>query len=209
MGDFKRTRRKAVDKAYLEVSRLEKRMTKLTKVLTDPRIEHDQTTVSYFRRVSGQKSQQRLLEESVVDWQDDANVSNCPFCQQEFTSYTFRRHHCRLCGRVVCADLVTTCSTEIELNVDATHVQDSQTEKPQIRENGNTIAVAVRICRDCKGTLFDKTDFARSLATIPPDQRAFRNLKQFENGIRAMLPRFQKLLLVLQYVSFLSVHLGF
>lgn len=32
----------------------------------------------------------------------------------------------------------------------------------------------------------------------PADLRAFRNMKEFENGIRAMLPRFQKLLQALQ-----------
>lgn len=198
MENFKATRRRAVDKAYLDISRLEKRMTRLTQLLTDPRLEQDQGTVSYLRKVSGQKSQQRLLEESVVDWQDDASVSHCPFCHQEFTSYTFRRHHCRLCGRVVCADSLTECSSQVGLDVDPVQVRQEQSEKPMNEKSGELVSVDVRMCKDCKSMLFDKADFARSLADVPQDQRAFRNLKQFENGIRAMLPRFQKLLQVLQ-----------
>lgn len=36
----------------------------------------------------------------------------------------------------------------------------------------------------------------------PPDLRAYDNLVQFEKGIRVLLPRFQKLLMILQYVVF-------
>ena len=193
MDEFKRVRRKTIDKSYLEVSRLEKRLTKLTQLLADPRLEQDQGTVAYLRKASGQKSQRRLLEESVVDWQDDASVEKCPFCHQEFTSYTFRRHHCRLCGRVVCADPQTECSSHVSLDVDPAHGEHSESEK-----SSKLVKVDVRMCRECSSTLFSKADFARGLAQTPQDQRGFQHLKQFEHGIRLMLPRFQKLLQVLQ-----------
>ena len=35
-------------------------------------------------------------------WQADAEVNACPVCQAEF-SFWYRKHHCRKCGRVVCA----------------------------------------------------------------------------------------------------------
>lgn len=35
-------------------------------------------------------------------WQPDAEVSQCPVCGRTFT-FLFRKHHCRKCGRVVCA----------------------------------------------------------------------------------------------------------
>lgn len=35
-------------------------------------------------------------------WQSDHEVSKCPVCETEFSSL-YRRHHCRKCGRVVCA----------------------------------------------------------------------------------------------------------
>lgn len=54
------------------------------------------------------------------------------------------------------------------------------------------------MCKDCQRTIFSKADFARELASNPPDQRAYQNLLQFEHGIRLLLPRFQKLLLTLQ-----------
>lgn len=54
------------------------------------------------------------------------------------------------------------------------------------------------MCKDCQRTIFSKADFARELATVTPDVRAFNNLIQFEQGIRLLLPKFQRLLLTLQ-----------
>lgn len=125
LADFKKVRRKAVDKNYLEVSRLEKRLTKLTQLLADPALHQETGVVSYLWSFSGQPDQKRLAEQTIVDWEDDTKVAKCPFCQQEFTNYSFRRHHCRLCGRVVCADPLTKCSFEVGLNVATSRTYES------------------------------------------------------------------------------------
>ena len=70
---------------------------------------------------------------------------------------------------------------------------DPSTEKP-----GGKVAIDVRMCKDCQRTIFSKADFTRELSTLPPDQRAYQHLQQFEHGIRLLLPRFQRLLLTLQ-----------
>ena len=46
--------------------------------------------------------------------------------------------------------------------------------------------------------MFSRSDFAASVAHKPPDVRAYENLVQFERGIRLMLPKFQRLLVLLQ-----------
>ncbi|OCL02509.1 vacuolar segregation protein-like protein pep7 [Glonium stellatum] len=183
--EFASIRRKTVDKEYLEVSRLEKRLTKLTQLLANPPPDQNSGGGSLLWPLSGAKSQQKALEQSIIAWEEDAKVPNCPFCQQEFSTYSFRRHHCRLCGRVVCGDSRTGCSMEVGLNVAA-------------EKSSSQVNIDVRMCKDCKHTLFSKSDFARELAQRPPDQRAYENLAQFERGIRLLLPRFQRLLLALQ-----------
>lgn len=45
------------------------------------------------------------------------------------------------------------------------------------------ISIDVRMCRDCRTTIFKKRDFASELTTKPPDARAYENLVQFERGI--------------------------
>ncbi|KAF2762213.1 FYVE-domain-containing protein [Pseudovirgaria hyperparasitica] len=194
---FRRIRQRNINRSTLETSRLEKRLTKLTQLLANPPSpEHltpanNRWSLGSLAALTNAKAQQkRALEQSIIEWQDDSTVSRCPYCQQEFTNYTFRRHHCRLCGKVVCGDAQTACSSEIGLNI---HASNAASEKP-----GVPVGVDVRMCQDCKHTLFSRSDYARDLTKKPADQRAFENLQQFERGIRLLLPRFQKLLLMLQ-----------
>jgi rabenosyn-5 len=123
MLEFTKLRRQTVDKNYLEISRLEKRLTRLTQLLTSPRAETAQTTPGKRWPLSwSQIDPIKALEQSVVSWEEDASVPRCPYCQQEFTTYTFRRHHCRTCGKVVCGDLTTGCSLTIGLNVETSRL---------------------------------------------------------------------------------------
>lgn len=118
-SNFEQFRRKTVDKTLLEVSRLEKRLTKLTQLLANPPPESIAQGGGLLWSLTGAKAQRKQTEQSIVDWEDDASIQRCPFCQQEFSNYTFRRHHCRLCGRVVCGDPLTDCSKEVGLSVAA------------------------------------------------------------------------------------------
>lgn len=70
---------------------------------------------------------------------------------------------------------------------------DQMTEKAM-----GEISIDVRMCRDCRTTVFKRRDFAATLMLKPPDARAYENLVQFERGIRLMLPKFQQLLTTLQ-----------
>ncbi|KAI9876500.1 MAG: hypothetical protein M1830_006366 [Pleopsidium flavum] len=55
------------------------------------------------RRPSAGSTRDRRSREFVVPrWQLDSEVSKCPICGTQF-SFWYRKHHCRKCGRVVCA----------------------------------------------------------------------------------------------------------
>jgi hypothetical protein len=47
-------------------------------------------------------ARRRGSEIVLPSWQPDAEVSQCPVCRRSFT-FLYRKHHCRKCGRVVCA----------------------------------------------------------------------------------------------------------
>ena len=203
---FKAVRRKTVDKQYLETSRLETRLTRLTQLLANPPpLDPSQNTL--WSSLSGNRNHLRTLEQSIVPWEDDATVKECPFCQQPFSQYAFRRHHCRTCGRVVCGDPTTGCSNEVGLDVDTSkqayaphqRITNTRVVTDVLSEKAvGKVAVDVRMCKDCHRTIFSKADFARELAAQTPDQRAYNTLSQFEHGIRLLLPRFQRLLVTLQ-----------
>ncbi|CAI5448728.1 unnamed protein product [Caenorhabditis angaria] len=46
-------------------------------------------------------SKRREFEREIVPWLDDEDVVCCPLCAAKF-GLTRRKHHCRLCGRVLC-----------------------------------------------------------------------------------------------------------
>jgi hypothetical protein len=119
LEDFKTMRKDKVDKMTMEVSRLERRLTRLTQLLANPpeEIPVDKSAKRWSLAAWGQNDPRKALEQSVVSWQSDTDVSRCPYCQQDFTQYTFRRHHCRTCGKVVCGDPTTGCSSLLPLNV--------------------------------------------------------------------------------------------
>ncbi|RSL48947.1 hypothetical protein CEP53_009345 [Fusarium sp. AF-6] len=196
-------RRKKVERQNLEISRLEKRLTKLTRLLANPPEKITQSAGSLLSPVTslaGQKNARKLIEQSVVTWEEDANVHKCPFCQQDFGSWTFRRHHCRICGRVVCGDPQTGCSSEVGLDVSSgingSTTANHATEKPP--STPGQVSVDIRMCRECKHTIFSARDFTASLQHKPPDQRAYETLRQFERGIQQLLPGFHRALLNLQ-----------
>lgn len=215
MKDFESVRRSNLGQKEMEVSRLEKRLTRLTQLLANPPEEIQQPTTNKRWSLSwGQNDPRKTLEQSIVSWQQDAEVARCPYCQQDFTQYTFRRHHCRTCGKVVCGDPVTACSIVLGLNVATSMLSSlplssladtqmtanarlSATEKPA---PDDTVSLDIRLCKDCNHTIFSHRDFQNSLTSPPIEAftRSYSNLLQFERGIRLLLPRFQKLLQALQ-----------
>ena len=164
-------------------------MTRLTQLLANPP-EQNASTGGFLWPLSPIRTQQRGLEQTVVTWEDDAGVLRCPFCQQEFSTYMFRRHHCRTCGRVVCGDPQTGCSSEVGFNVD--------TDSKGMEKTNSKVSIDIRMCKDCQHTVFSRKELAAQLSQEPLDVRGYKNLVQFERGIRLLLPKFQQLLVVLQ-----------
>ncbi|KAE8375551.1 hypothetical protein BDV26DRAFT_283376 [Aspergillus bertholletiae] len=54
------------------------------------------------RRTSWSRARNDYLEYTRPQWQPDSEVTSCPICRTPF-SFWYRKHHCRKCGRVVCA----------------------------------------------------------------------------------------------------------
>ncbi|KAI5453661.1 carboxypeptidase Y-deficient [Naganishia albida] len=61
-----------------------------------------------IRNVSGvgveqvEAEKKREAEMGIVKWEEDKDVKRCRICQSSF-SLTNRKHHCRLCGRIICS----------------------------------------------------------------------------------------------------------
>ncbi|KAJ4289345.1 carboxypeptidase Y-deficient [Collariella sp. IMI 366227] len=166
-ADFAAIRAKKVERQRLEVQRLEKRLTKLTRLLAEAPPE-TATNSGLLAPLAGQRSQRKAIEQSVVTWEDDAAVPKCPFCKQEFRSWTFRRHHCRMCGRVVCADPETGCSSEVGLNV--ANPETARTNPPPTHAQIQEAAKIRKRLTDAFGKYDQAAKRVRNMPTDSPTQ---------------------------------------
>ncbi|OAA74369.1 Zinc finger, FYVE/PHD-type [Akanthomyces lecanii RCEF 1005] len=153
---FIEIRRNRVERQKLEVSRLEKRLTKLTKLLVDPPEKPNGSLLSPVSQLTGQNNQRKAIEQSVVPWEDDESVAN----------------------------------------LDVAPPSHQSTEKPPPATG--LVKIGIRMCQDCNHTIFSGRDFNASLEMKPADQRSYETLRQFERGIRQLLPSFHRVLLALQ-----------
>ncbi|KAJ6104068.1 hypothetical protein N7523_010388 [Penicillium sp. IBT 18751x] len=62
---------------------------------------HDQE-LSAGQRSTSQYDENLEMETELPRWQPDSEVTECPICGTVFKLW-YRKHHCRKCGRVVCA----------------------------------------------------------------------------------------------------------
>lgn len=72
----------------------------------NPNPRPDSALPSIGRMHSGSRAQSFRTEDWTPGpprWQPDAEVASCPICHRPFGLF-YRKHHCRKCGRVVCAN---------------------------------------------------------------------------------------------------------
>lgn len=89
----------------------------------------------------------RAHEMSVVIWANDDDVRLCPYCAKSF-NISRRRHHCRLCGAVMCND----CSLFLDLDyakklinpvdLDGIHLNNVLTVKDNSSQDSNLNVVS-------------------------------------------------------------------
>uniref|UniRef100_A0A8C5MGE5 Rabenosyn, RAB effector n=1 Tax=Leptobrachium leishanense TaxID=445787 RepID=A0A8C5MGE5_9ANUR len=96
LSEFKRHRAARIDHYVVEVNKLIIRLEKLTS----------------FDRTSMDSARIRATEKLVVSWVSDHDVPFCPDCGNKF-SIRNRRHHCRLCGSIMCK----TCTQLVTLSL--------------------------------------------------------------------------------------------
>ncbi|KAJ3359604.1 carboxypeptidase Y-deficient [Allomyces javanicus] len=100
---FLRRRKTHTERLHLETNRLQSRLRKLIEVNANPSLT---------------AAQLKAAEQELVRWERDEDVLSCSQCSTTF-SFLVRKHHCRLCGRVVCGR----CSSTSALDVESLHIR--------------------------------------------------------------------------------------
>ena len=79
----------------------------------------------------------RSREITLPRWEPDAAVSKCPICGTTF-SFWYRKHHCRKCGRVVCAN----CSPH-RITIPRQFIVHPPEDVPSSPSNANNLGIEV------------------------------------------------------------------
>ncbi|XP_047599890.1 rabenosyn-5 isoform X1 [Lutra lutra] len=160
LSDFKKHRAARIDHYVVEVNKLIIRLEKLTA----------------FDRTNTESAKIRAIEKSVVPWVNDQDVPFCPDCGNKF-SIRNRRHHCRLCGSIMCKKCMELISlpfanklTSASKDSLSTHTSPSQSPNSVHGSRRGSISSVssvssvldekdddrIRCCTHCKDTLLKR-----------------------------------------------------
>lgn len=185
---FTTLRQKKVDERDMLQNKLEKRVINVSTMLNKIDREYHSTEFNSNFLNFRINSKKREVEQQLVNWEDGSHVLNCFICLQQF-SFTLRKHHCRLCGRVVCGDNQTQCSMEIPVEHLTTLL-----DVPKVNNQS-----LIRMCKQCKDCLFQKRNFQRDLKSpLTPLLQKVDNQQSIKKAILVLMPRFEDILKRLQ-----------
>lgn len=164
---------------------------------------------------AGSKGDIRQQEQAITPWQDDATAPACPICLTAFNTLTNRKHHCRLCGKVVCSlpvklptrpelcsflfvvDSVTGEIEEVGGEIIDYGVKRRETNgqiAKKLAEEQEKYLKGVRICKECKPAL-RRRQYAVESKTVTTFARLYETLLALEREIEGTLPEFQELVI--------------
>ncbi|KAF9483871.1 FYVE-domain-containing protein [Pholiota conissans] len=161
----------------------------------------------------------RAQEQRITPWQDDAAVSKCPLCSATFHPLTNRKHHCRLCGQIICSLPIkhpqrkASCSTLFVVDTNTREIEEvgegvdygvrrrktSIINGPQSRqEEEDKFLKGVRICRECRPILL-RQQYYQQARNVPLLTKMYERFVHLEADIEEYLPKFQELLMTLSH----------
>ena len=109
-------------------------------------------------------------EKEIIEWQSDNITQSCKECKKEFSNFLQRKHHCRLCGQIMC----TGCSRFLPVRVSKQLVNNT------------------RICIKC-----DNLIMKRKSLQLQSDRFLDDNFSKYlflKQQIAGLMPRYRDLL---------------
>ncbi|XP_058534574.1 rabenosyn-5 isoform X2 [Ochotona princeps] len=197
LSDFKKHRAARIDHYVVEVNKLIIRLEKLTA----------------FDRVNTESAKIRAIEKSVVPWVNDQDVPFCPDCGNKF-SIRNRRHHCRLCGSIMCKKCMELISlpfanklTSASKDSLSTHTSPNQSPNSVHGSRRGSISSVssvssvldekdderIRCCVHCKDTLLKREQQMDEKERTPEIAKLYEKLRLCMEKVDQKAPEYIKM----------------
>ncbi|KAF7353634.1 FYVE-type domain-containing protein [Mycena venus] len=165
----------------------------------------------------------RSAEQRITPWQEDSSVTKCPLCTTNFHPLTNRKHHCRLCGQIICALPVKRpqrpqlCSVLFVVDPKTRNIEevgegvDYGVRKRRTSSVGGAKELqetaeeekflrGVRICSQCRPVML-RQQYHQQGMHVPLFVKLYEAFVVLEKEIEDSLPQFQELILTLNHDS--------
>ncbi|KAI5959359.1 PEP7 [Candida theae] len=97
-NEFTAKRRDQLNLSKLHRTKIQRNFIKLANLMVEKKHAHQNSLLSLFQNVD---DDERGI--TGANWAQDENITNCTICFTKF-NFLIRKHHCRLCGEIVCDD---------------------------------------------------------------------------------------------------------
>lgn len=190
---FKKIRDTKVDRYVIETNKL---LIRLDKLITDAPVDPEK---------------RKVHEKNIVPWIADNDVKLCPSCARSF-NLSRRRHHCRLCGGIMCHN----CSEFLDfyyarklLHPGVTLDVATQEVRPMLQRRGSSSSLLsivstagephIRVCHNCKVSLDRRDQFMEQKNSKPIIVQMYERMREHMTEILGLLPLYYKMADALSY----------
>lgn len=142
------------------------------------------------------KMERMTLEQRIAPWKSDNGVNNCHICTRQFNMLV-RKHHCRLCGNIICDSVDTGCSNDVPITTLHKNASDLpfREDVSDIMTKAEEVDVNIRLCSNCLKTIYIPRKFKEDVhMNTSPIMMKYQSLQNVSRVITYLLPTFQDLI---------------
>ncbi|XP_028398356.1 rabenosyn-5-like [Dendronephthya gigantea] len=178
-NEFRRARTRTINDDMIETNTILIRLQKILNALTDAQESN-----------SLSNSKKKAKEKSMVPWKSDDDAKLCFGCKKTFT-ISRRKHHCRLCGQVICGK----CSEFLPLSSAAIfcEMDGAQDVILSLDDNEASEKSALRICYQCHDLLLKNYEVERQKKKKIPLVQLYEKLTILMADADLLLPDFNRM----------------
>ncbi|GFO21195.1 Rabenosyn-5 [Plakobranchus ocellatus] len=139
----------------------------------------------------------KAYEREIVRWVPDSEVPACLNCGKSFSLFT-RRHHCRLCGGIMCdkcSEIMASSYAQKLINPAHSFAGEGFLKRSNSNTSLNSLMGAdgeavMRVCRTCRKLLERRDKMTELRNTIPPIVQIYNKMKQCIREAEQIIPEY-------------------